>query len=67
MDGADVDWLRPRLRGVAPVDASDAVGICAAGGLMLRCGAAIASAESRAARLVGAGGRGMMLKTLFGV
>jgi len=52
---------------VASVDALDAVGICVAGGLMLRCGAAIASAERRAARLVGAGGRGMMLKTLFGV
>ena len=68
MATGDVDAAEPepRLREVVVTDeVGTAIAPGATTGLTLRSGAASASADRRAARLVGAGGRGIVRKTLF--
>ena len=65
-DLAATGLARPRRAGVAVDDNANPVAATVVGGLTLRAGAASASADRRAARLVGAGGKGIVLKTRCG-
>ena len=65
-DSAATGLVRPRRAGVGSDGNGNPVAATVGAELTLLAGAASASADRRVARLVGAGGRGMVLKTRYG-